>query len=101
MLRPFGDYFLFGKDFICVFLICNLICDYVCKRLRALMDSETGLALTNILLGGLFLISEVIGASKCQANGVVDFMVHGLSCFNGNPVRVRFEEVREPVAVVV
>lgn len=67
------------------------------------MDSELGLTLTNIFLGGLFLISEVLGASKCQANGVVDFMVHGWSCFGGNSVRVRFEEVervREPRIVV-
>jgi hypothetical protein len=67
----------------------------------SVMDSELGLTLTNIFLGVLFLISEMLGASKCRANGVVDFMVHGLSCFGGNPVRVRFEEVREPVVVVV
>jgi hypothetical protein len=68
---------------------------------RSVMNSELGLTLTNIFLGVMFLISEVLGASKCQANGVVAFMIHGLACFGGKSVRVRFESVREPVVVVV
>lgn len=44
------------------------------------MDAqEVSLAL-NIITGVLLIISELLGLSKCQANGIVDFVVSNLQC---------------------
>jgi len=46
-----------------------------------------------VILGVLFLISEIIGLSQCKANGVAEFIVSGIPCLGGDEMRVRFEEV--------
>lgn len=50
------------------------------------MDSAEIIA---VVTGGLFLLSEILSMSKCEANGVVQLVVTGIGCFGpGKRVRV-------------
>jgi len=67
------------------------------------MDTESLLALTNAILGVLFLISELLGASRCPSNGVIEYLIGGIECLEKVRAELKEElvEVKEPVVVVV
>ena len=63
------------------------------------MDAqEVSLAL-NIITGVLFIISELLGLSKCQANGIVDFVISNLQCLQ-RPVEAS-HDLKETMMVPV
>jgi hypothetical protein len=39
---------------------------------------------------GLFILSEIIGYSKCEYNGVFDLIIGGCQCLGDREYRVRF-----------
>lgn len=57
------------------------------------IDNETLLLISNCIGLFLFIMSEVIGYSKCSANGVFEFMFT-MPC-NKKKVRFHIEEIKE------
>lgn len=45
------------------------------------MDPQTSL-IVNCVTASLLLISEILALSKCDSNGIVDFLVKLLKCLN-------------------
>lgn len=45
------------------------------------MDLTDTQLILNIVTALALLISEILGLSKCQSNGIVDFAVRQISCF--------------------
>ena len=53
-----------------------------------LEKTEIGLIIGNVVLGGLFFISEYLSRSKCKANGITDFLISDMPCLPGRVIRV-------------
>lgn len=63
------------------------------------MDDQTALAL-NITTAVLLLISELLGISKCDSNGILDFLFKTISCLKktkeGEQPEVALKSMKEP-----
>lgn len=57
------------------------------------MDETQFSLILNITTGVLLLISELLGLSKCQANGIIDLIVSNLQCLRRLSVK---ESTKEP-----
>ena len=44
------------------------------------MDAQQVSLSLNIITGVLLIISELLGLSKCQANGIIDLLIANLKC---------------------
>lgn len=55
---------------------------------------------TQIITGVLFLASEILGASKCQYNGVFEVIFKGFGCCLGGTVTYT-PKIRDPVVAAV
>ena len=44
------------------------------------IDKSSILVLINCIIGGLFLLSEILGMSSCEYNGVIHFIIGGCLC---------------------
>ena len=45
------------------------------------MDDQTALVI-NITTAVLLLVSELLGISKCESNGILDFLLKSIACLN-------------------
>lgn len=44
------------------------------------MDAQNVSLVLNIITGVLLIVSELLGLSKCKANGIIDLMISNLEC---------------------
>ena len=65
------------------------------------MDPQNAqmLIIGNVVLGLLWIVSELMGMSKCEYNGVIQFVISGCSCLGGKKIYLDIE-VRHDEAVV-
>jgi hypothetical protein len=50
-----------------------------CVRVTQMDTAQLSVTL-NIITGVLLIISELLGLSKCQANGILDLLISNLQC---------------------
>lgn len=55
----------------------------------------------NIILGVLWIISELMGMSTCEYNGVIQFVISGCACLGGKKVYVDIGVREEEVIVTI
>ena len=46
------------------------------------------LVIGNVILGGLWIISELMGMSSCEYNGVIQFIISDCACLGGKKIYI-------------
>lgn len=52
------------------------------------MDEIIALIIANVVTAIMFFCSEYLGWSKCQSNGLLEFMIYGIPCLPGVGIAV-------------
>lgn len=61
------------------------------------MDDPQKLSLIlNLVTAILLIVSELLGLSKCEANGIIHLLVKNLQCLTSTAEQIQLESMKEP-----